>query len=268
MAQVCSLASSFDVDLQDYAAAHCPALEVWLTKLEQYVEQTPIKEVKTRLSNSGMVIPAASFQGGLLVSQATSRQAAWDLFQRRIELCCELEISTIILAGDIAGPLTQKDVERVRASLINSAQVAGQHGLRLAFEFQASAALANNLQTAAALVEEIGSPHLGLCLDAFHFYAGPSKFYDLEYLHAHNLFHVQLCDLADTPREFATDSDRILPGDGDIPLQPIIDRLEKIGYIGHVSVELMNPQLWQIPPRQLGEIAMTALRKLLGQAEM
>jgi hypothetical protein len=31
---------------------------------------------------------------------------------------------------------------------------------------------------------------------------------------------------------------------------------------------LMNPQLWQVPPRQFGEIALTALRKLLGQASM
>jgi hypothetical protein len=30
----------------------------------------------------------------------------------------------------------------------------------------------------------------------------------------------------------------------------------------------MNPQLWGVPPRQFGEIAITALRRLLGQAEM
>jgi hypothetical protein len=30
----------------------------------------------------------------------------------------------------------------------------------------------------------------------------------------------------------------------------------------------MNPQIWQVPSRQFGEIAMTSLRKLLGQAGM
>jgi hypothetical protein len=30
----------------------------------------------------------------------------------------------------------------------------------------------------------------------------------------------------------------------------------------------MNPQIWLVPPRQFGEIGMTALRKLLGQASM
>jgi hypothetical protein len=30
----------------------------------------------------------------------------------------------------------------------------------------------------------------------------------------------------------------------------------------------MNPQIWQNPARQVAEIGMTALRKLLGQASM
>jgi hypothetical protein len=33
-------------------------------------------------------------------------------------------------------------------------------------------------------------------------------------------------------------------------------------------VELHNPRLWRVPPRQFGEIAMTSLRTLLGQASM
>jgi sugar phosphate isomerase/epimerase len=107
-----------------------------------------------------------------------------------------------------------------------------------------------------------------LCLDAFHYYTGPSKAEDLNYLTSENLFHVQLCDLAGAAREMAADSDRILPGDGDIPLEPIVSRLRDITYAGHVSVELMNPQLWQVAPRSFGEIAMTALRKTLGLASM
>ena len=47
----------------------------------------------------------------------------------------------------------------------------------------------------------------------------------------------------------------------------LVRRLGEIGYAGAVAVELMNPQLWGVPPRQFGEIAITALRKLLGQAE-
>jgi sugar phosphate isomerase/epimerase len=69
-------------------------------------------------------------------------------------------------------------------------------------------------------------------------------------------------------RELASDSDRILPGEGDLPFSAVVERLRQIGYGGCVSVELMNPTIWQVPPRQFGEIAITALRRVLGQATM
>jgi 4-hydroxyphenylpyruvate dioxygenase len=140
--------------------------------------------------------------------------------------------------------------------------------VRLAIEFQARGSFINNLQTAAAVIADVGSPHVGLCLDAFHYYVGPSKPDDLAYLTPQNLFHVQLCDLPGVARELAVDGDRVLPGDGDIPLDAIVGALRAIGYLGYVSVELMNPQIWRVPARQFGEIAMTALRKVLGQAAM
>ena len=59
-----------------------------------------------------------------------------------------------------------------------------------------------------------------------------------------------------------------MPGDGDLHLAELIARLREIDYRGCVSIELMNPQIWRIGPLQFGEIAMTALRKILGQASM
>ena len=268
LSQVCSLNSPFENDIIDYAAGQCRAVEVWLTKLEAYLGPHSLEDLRRLLDEQQVALPVAAGQGGLLTSQGEARQAAWELFSRRLALCREIGIQTLVVAGDIAGPLVQSDLDRVRVSLAQAAEQAGRLGLRIALEFQARAAFANNLQTAAALVGEVSSPHLGLCFDAFHYYVGPSKPDDLDYLTKANLFHVQLCDLADVPREFAADSDRILPGEGDIPLAPVIERLKEIGYTGPVSMELFNPQIWQVPARQFGEIALTSLRRILGQASM
>jgi sugar phosphate isomerase/epimerase len=268
LAQICSLESPFEKDIADYAAGQCRAVELWLTKLEGFIESRSMEAVRRLLDEHGVAAPAAALQGGLLASQGEARREAWELFARRLDLCRQLAIEVLVVACDIPAPLSQQDVERVRVSVRQAAQEAERSGVRLALEFQARAAVGNNLQTAAALVEEAGSPFLGLCFDAFHYYVGPSKTEDLGLLSRENLFHVQLCDLSDTPREFATDSDRILPGDGDIPLAPLIEQLRRIGYDRLVSIELMNPQIWRIPALQFGEIGMTALRKILGQAEM
>jgi 4-hydroxyphenylpyruvate dioxygenase len=268
LAQICTLNAPFGLDLSDYAAAQCPAIEIWLTKLEEFLRTYSIADVRRRLDEHQLVIAAASQQGGLLASQGEARREAWQLFQQRLQLVSELGGRTIVVSCDIPSPVSQQDLDRVQVSLHEAAEAGRKLGVRVAIEFQSRAAVGNNLQTAAALVAEVAHPFLGLCLDAFHYYVGPSKPDDLGLLTRDNLFHVQLCDLADVPREFAADANRILPGEGDIPLQPVLARLEEIGYDGFISVELMNPQVWQIPPRQFSEIAMTALRKLLGQARM
>ncbi len=268
ISQVCTLNSPFELDVADFAVGHCGAIEIWWGKLDAYLESHTIDDARALLADHQMAAPVASFQGGLLTSQGDARRVHWELFGRRLEICRELAIGTMVVAGDIEGPLNQQDFERIRVSLVQAAEQASQHGVRVALEFQSRATFPNNLLSAAALVADLNHSALGLCLDLFHFHIGPSKTEDLAVLTPENLFHVQVCDLAGVVREWATDADRVLPGDGDIPQQPLVDHLRSIHYTGAVSVEMMNPQIWQIPPRQVGEITMTALRKTLGLASM
>ena len=238
-------------------------MEVWLTKLESHLQANTADDLHRLLERHEMKLPVASFQGGLLASQGEEREAHWEHFAQRLELCREFHIGTLVVACDIAGKLTQETLDRVSASLAQAADMGAEKSVRIALEFQRQAAFGNNLQSAAMMVAEANHPNLGICLDTFHFFNGPSKLADLGYLSDSNLFHVQLCDIAGVPRELATDSDRILPGDGDWPLEPVIEYLRSANYQGHVAIEVLNPQIWQVPALQFGEIAMTAFQRLI-----
>jgi len=130
-------------------------------------------------------------------------------------------------------------------------------------EFRGADTFCTCLDTALALVGECGEANLGVCLDAFHYYKGPSKPEDLAKLTKANLAHVQLCDVAGVPRELMGDSDRVFPGEGDFNLAPILARLREIEYTGWVSLELMNPVLWKAKPTQVIELGTTAMHRLL-----
>ena len=69
--------------------------------------------------------------------------------------------------------------------------------------------------------------------------------------------------MAGVPRELMTDADRVFPGEGDFRLEPIVRRLRDIGYDGFVSLELMNPVLWQSKVSQVAELGTAALARLL-----
>ena len=268
LSTVCSLDSSLETIFEDYAAGHCDAVDLWLGHAETYLENHSPGDLKGLLDRHGITAVAASFQGGLLTSQGDARREHWSHFESRLGLLRELAIPVLVVAGDAFGPLGPQDLSRLSMSLAEAAKRAADAGVRLALEFDARASFPNNLQSAVALVEDVGHPSLGICLDWFHFSMGPSKPLDISLLSRETLAHVQLSDTADVPREMATDADRILPGEGSSPPDELVRRLAEIGYAGAVSVELHNPRLWRVPPRQFGEIAITSLRALLGQASM
>ena len=63
----------------------------------------------------------------------------------------------------------------------------------------------------------------------------------------------------------AAASARILPGDGDFQLARLVDAVRALGYAGWISLELMNPTVWQLPAVQVAAVGLTAMRRLLGQ---
>jgi sugar phosphate isomerase/epimerase len=264
ISEATTMPGSFADDVCAYADAGCEAMEVWLTKLETHLEKHSVTDTHKLLQDRRITLAAAAYQGGLLLSQGEARKAHFDHFRRRLDLCQEFGIGTLLVIGDFAEPVDATALERAVVSLKQAAQWAAGFDVRLALEFRGRATFCASLDTALALVGQCGEPNIGVCFDVFHYYTGPSKFEDLALLTREYLAYVQLCDLAGTPRELATDSDRVLPGDGDFQLAPILDRFRAIAYDGWVALELLNPTLWKAKPVQVAEVGFTALRKLLG----
>ncbi|MDX2039107.1 MAG: sugar phosphate isomerase/epimerase [Isosphaeraceae bacterium] len=269
ISQATTLSTPFESDLAAYSRAGFSAIEIWLTKLEDFlVGDRGYEDVRTRLAAERLIPLAAAAQGGLLLSRGAERAAHWDLFRRRLEILRRLQIPTLVVAADYSGEPSGDDYAVAAQALAEVGEVAGEFGVRIAFEFQKSARFCSSLETAAALLVQSGANNVGICLDLFHYYTGPSKFEDLAYLTRENLFWVQLNDLSATPREIAGDADRILPGDGDFQLTPILRRLHEIGYDGGVSLEVMNPMLWGIAADRVADLGYQAVERSLAAASI
>jgi 2-keto-myo-inositol isomerase len=266
ISQTTTLMNPFEADAAAYRGGGWTAVELWLTKLESFVQGRSVAEARSVLESHGVRPVAAAGQGGLLLSRGEERAVHWDHFRRRLALLGELGVPILIVAADPAHgwPVTAEDLSRAAASLGEAAAVAATFGIRLALEFQKSSALCACLETALVLVSQCGSQNAGVCLDAFHFHTGPSKLEDLDHVSSRDLAWVQLSDVSGTPRELAGDGDRILPGDGDFPLGPIVERLAKTGYDGYVSLELLNPHLWQVSADRVADLGYQALLRVLG----
>ena len=100
ISQATTLPAAFADDLAGYASGGCPAVEVWLTKLEKHLETASADDTRKQLADHGITPVAAAYQGGLLLSQGDQRKAHFDHYRRRLDLCQAFGIRTLVLAAD------------------------------------------------------------------------------------------------------------------------------------------------------------------------
>jgi sugar phosphate isomerase/epimerase len=265
ISEATTMSASFAEDVQAVSAAGFRSMEVWLTKLETHLEKHSVADTRKLLEDQQMALAAAAYQGGLLLSQGEQRKAHFDHFRKRLDICQGLNIPVLLVIADFAGEIDPTSLQRALVSLKQAAQWAAGADVRIGLEFRSSARFCASLDTALGLVAQCGETNLGVCMDLFHYYTGPSKLEDLGLLTRENLAWVQVCDLSGVPRELARDSDRILPGEGDFQLNPIMDQLRAINYDGCLSLELMNPMLWEVKPSQVAEMGMKSMERLIGK---
>ena len=262
ISEVTTLPCTFAQDIANYADAGWTAMEVWLTKLETHLETHSAADTRKLLEDRQITLAAASYQGGLLLSQGEQRKAHYDHFLKRLDLCQQFSIGTLLVVADFVQNVDQTALE-ARGDLIAAG---GAVGGRLR---RAPRPGIPRLRRLAQLGHRLGPGrpvrrgkrrHQPGFLSLLH---RPEQVRGSRPVDAQRLAFVQVCDLAGVARELASDADRILPGDGGFRLGPLMKRLRDIGYDGWVSLELMNPMLWKVEPGQVAAIGLAALQRLL-----
>jgi sugar phosphate isomerase/epimerase len=154
------------------------------------------------------------------------------------------------------------DRDTVVAGLGEIAREAEQLNLRLALEpFQRDGienwSIVNTLGDAVALIDEVGSPAIGIQFDVWHLWNTPNLLEEIE-RHAHHFVGVHVNDWRDPTRGWA---DRVLPGDGIADVPTILGALDRAGWDGYYDLEIFSDNgafgasydgsLWDMQPTEL-----------------
>src|SRR5438270_9031682 len=172
ISEATTMPGTFAEDVAAFAEAGFTGMEVWLTKLENHLAAHSASATRKLLEDRNMTLAAASYQGGLLLSQGEERKAHFDDFRRRLDLCQQLGIPTLLVVADFAERVDETALERAVVSLKQAAQWAAAFEVRLALEFHGHAAFCASLDTALALVARADESNVGVNLDVFHYYTG------------------------------------------------------------------------------------------------
>lgn len=142
------------------------------------------------------------------------------------------------------------------AALQAIADAAAEYGVGIAFEcmgFRWSAV--RDIASAWAIVQAANRPNLGIVVDTAHYYTGGSTAESLGVITPERLVVLHINDLEDVPTPEITDSHRLYPGDGVVPLRDILSAIRATGWDGVVSVELFRAAYWREDPLSVARTA-------------
>ena len=141
------------------------------------------------------------------------------------------------------------------------------YNIRVAFEFIGFIKGIHRLGQAAAIALDADDYDACLIMDTFHLYRGGSGFKGIRHLDPAFIWDFHWNDApADPPQFEQRDRDRVLPGDGILPLNQALRDLYEIGYTGPLSLELFNEALWDMDPADVSRIGLEKMHANIAAA--
>lgn len=181
-------------------------------------------------------------------------EKAWSLkrAERFLNLAVRIGASMLIVCANTR-PDTINDPDKAADDLATLADMAQSRGLRIGYEALATSAWIRTPADAWQLVEKANRPNLGLVIGAVHCFATDP---DLSFLDKINPSQIFLVHLADAPTtkidtQLLTNSFRLFPGQGVLPVSILCSKLVERGYTGPFSMETNSEQIRALSPETI-----------------
>ena len=238
----------FRTCMEGWAKAGIKAAEPDLAKAREYEMANGPGSGRKLMDDLGLVAYSSTNQLNLDESGPRRPPAVEDL-KWKVAMAESLGATRIVIPSTASEAHVLADYEQLKANLFECGEIAKPHNVALMVEFTRNSRLINNIRTSLDLVRGLSHPNIKFMLDLYHFWAGPSKFEDLDMIEPGEIHHVHF---ADTPRqpplEVAEQKDRAFPGEGIAPLQKILNKLVEKGYNRALSLELFDMDVRRTDP--------------------
>ncbi len=248
--QTTSAAAGYRKSLEGYAKAGIRYVEAIPAHVDEFVKQEGMPAARRLLADLG--IKAAS-SGGVrgLAEPNPKRAEAIEQLKARVAICAELGVDRMVCPCGTTEKYTLDDYKRGVENLREAGDIAKPHGVALMLEFMRGSTFIGTLPTALDMTRRAAHPFVKPMFDFYHFWAGLSRFEDIELIREGEIHHVHFQDVPNIPREMLDNGTRDVPGDGVCPLEKILRALDRKGYRGPISVELFYPQLQKGDPYEV-----------------
>lgn len=221
------------------------------------------KAIRQMVDDAGLEVasyfPLREVEGvAVSAKQATSDRAA-AYFDQAAELGAPMVMMCSATDENLSG-----DRSLIQDDLAHLADMAGERGLRLAYEALSWGRRVFDYRDAATLVAELQNPNFGLVLDSFHIFARGHSLDPIANIPPEHIFLVQVSDapMLDLAYLDWSRSHRALPGRGSFDLQAFTSKVRATGYDGVFSLECFSDELRAEQAQSVAEDGFAAMNRL------
>jgi 4-hydroxyphenylpyruvate dioxygenase len=187
--------------------------------------------------------------------------------EAKFALMNRLGIETMLVCSNVGTASVDSD-EVSADQLSRLGDLAGAHGVRLAFEALAWGTYVDDYRRAWRIVERADHPRVGICLDSFHILSRGHDLATIAEIPAEKIFFLQLADAPALSMDVLSWSrhHRLFPGEGAWDLGDFVGRVAATGYAGPYSLEVFNDTFRQTDTRRTAAHAHRSLIWVADQA--
>ena len=239
------------------AATGYRAIELWNNDLTAHEESGgSLQDVRKTLDDAGLQVPTVIALHGWLGSSGDERTRALEEARRRMAQAADVGAPHIVASP----PMDPFDLSRGGDHYRELLELGRQMGVAPAMEYLGFMKSVHTIEQAWQIITDADDEDSTIVMDPFHILRGGGSIDSIAIVPGDKVAIWHWNDVpAHPPIADQTDADRVLPGDGVGPLKEIETLALQQGYAGFVSLELFNPQLWEMDPE---EVARTGLEKM------
>lgn len=153
-------------------------------------------------------------------------------------------------------PIPEKGAfDRVVTNFNSLTEVAAEYEISISIEFCGPNLMPDEpfpfitgVAGAMRIVDAVGKENLGVLVDSYHLYCAGEVPSDIDRLATGRVFAAHINDSPPGDYTKFTDVERVMPGDGVIPLVDFIRHLAQAGFTGPIACELFNPEIRRRDP--------------------
>lgn len=231
-------------------------IELRLSMLEEYFKEHELSDLNSFFSKNHLKPYAINSIENVNFNTHEQWEMLLDEFTHTCRIAQAIDCPYLIIVPSKRLYAKGKSEKEVFEDSINVlyklADIAETYGVKLAFEPIGDRRwYCNSLQQAWEIVKTVDRDNVGLTIDCINIYMY-DKCNDLDILDeidGNKIFVFHMNDCKNQPLSLIDPlTQRIMPGDGGIPIKNIINKIKATGYDGIASLELFNNDYWEMDP--------------------